>query len=801
MRHARIVFFLVALLVVSTLPLSSATEGRATVCDTTDLQSIPDPINIQDQNCEKIALGILTPGSIVEFDISTTANFDFLVFRNAALQVYANNQSYRSSTFWAEDTVFEDMTGSGRWHWTVPADESAQNWYVVLDNLDHPGDDGQGAQGGSSLQITLSVSFPSQNYWDLHDGLVNLGVNSHTKLIDENTLILDEGTQVSISAIPLSGDPDLFILTENQRLTYLDGNAPEFRVTGADLLQVTTTGSVTWTVDSAHANQPLYLYADNEAGPTGGGDGSTEASFTVIITLLPVMDATITSDATGNLDVGESVTVSSNNTPNLSNQVDTANYEWDLDGDGNYELTGTHTDISWPTEGTFTVNMRANGVDGRTDTTSTSFSVADQTNPIAKINGGNNLVRGFEESFTLTSSSSDNFGIDREEWVADDVSVRTDSGTGNSFTYSFASAGVHTVTLRVFDLANRSTSQTINVTIQDRTAPELSTITGPTDIVAGEEHSWRLNATDLNSPTLTWSWDFDRTVDMDEDGDNKNDAEATGDLVTWTFSKGGNYYITCTVTNEEGLTSTRELSVYVEDKPVEKSAVMTYVYGGGAVLLALAVIGGGLFLFRSISQKRTHQQLMDEEAARLAAEEADSAREPDHQEQLAMYQNRGGSSSGFQRSGGDEMAEIAGVGTSYGTQSPQVSQTSSVDGNALLSAFEESEPQPAPEPEKEIEETPPSTPAVAESGSALSGGIELPGEMIQTASAPESSSIQIPEQEKSIEPEVQTEEPQTTEVVGTCAECGQKYAVDMPNDIHEAQIDCPKCGNRSTIRR
>ncbi|MDP6889319.1 MAG: PKD domain-containing protein, partial [Candidatus Thalassarchaeaceae archaeon] len=342
---------------------------------------------------------------------------------------------------------------------------------------------------------------------------------------------------------------------------------------------------------------------------------------------------------------------------------------------------------------------------------------------------------------------------------------------------------------------------TINVTIQDRTAPELSTITGPTDIVAGEEHSWRLNATDLNSPTLTWSWDFDRTVDMDEDGDNKNDAEATGDLVTWAFSKGGNYYITCTVTNEEGLTSTRELSVYVEDKPVEKSAVMTYVYGGGAVLLALAVIGGGLFLFRSISQKRTHQQLMDEEAARLATEEADSAREPDHQEQLAMYQNRGGSSSGFQRSGGDEMAEIAGVGTSYGTQSPPVSQTSSVDGNALLSAFEESDPQPTPEPEKEIEEAPPSTPAVAESGSALSGGIELPGEMTQTAPAPETSSVQIPEQEISIEPEVQTQEPQTTEVVGTCAECGQKYAVDMPNDIHEAQIDCPKCGNRSTIRR
>ena len=796
MRHARTVFFLVALLVVSTLPLTSATEGRATVCNTTDLQSIPDPINIQDQNCEKIALGILTPGSIVEFDVSTNANFDFLVFRNAALQVYANNQSYRSASFWAEETVFEDMSGSGRWHWTVPADESEQNWYVVLDNLDHPGDDGQGAQGGSSLQITLSVSFPSQNYWDLHDGLVNLGVNSHTKLVDENALILDEGTQVSISAIPLSGNPDLFILTENQRLTYLDGNAPEFRVTGADLLQVTTFGSVTWTVDSAHANQPLYLYADNEVGPTGGGDGSTEASFTVIITLSPVLEATITDDATTTLDVGESVTISANNTPNLSNQVDTGNFEWDLDGNGDYELIGTHTTISWPTEGTFTLSMRANGVDGRTNTTSASFVVIDQTNPTANINGGGNLVRGFDESFTLTSSSSDNFGIDREEWVADGLLVRTDQGTGNTFTYSFSSAGLHTVTLHAYDFANQSSSKTINITIQDRTSPVLDFITGPTEVMAGEEHSWRLNATDLESPSLTWSWDFDRTVDVDEDGDNKNDAEATGDLVTWTFSKGGNYYITCTVTNEEGLTSTRELNVYVEDKPVKESAVMTYVYGGGAVLLALAAIVGGVFLFRSMNQKRSHRQLMGEEAARVAAEDAESAREPDHQEQLAMYQNRGNSSSGFQRGGGDEMAEIAGVGQSYGTQStPTTSQPSSVDDNALLSAFEESEPETAPEPEKVDEKPPESPPPQTEGGSILSGGIELPGEVTQSSPAP------AQEEEKPSEIDVPIEEPQTTEVVGTCAECGQKYAVDMPNDITEAQIDCPKCGNRSTIRR
>jgi hypothetical protein len=204
MRQARVVLILTILLVTSALPLGAASEGRATVCGTTDMGAMPDPILISDQECEKIALGILAPGTIVEFDVTGDVNFDFLVFRNAALQVYANDQSYRSATYWAEDTVFEDMVGSARWHWTVPADENAKNWYVVLDNLAHLGDDGQGAQGGSSLQVSLDISFPSQSHWTIHDALVDLGINSHSKLVDENSLILDEGTQISISALPLS---------------------------------------------------------------------------------------------------------------------------------------------------------------------------------------------------------------------------------------------------------------------------------------------------------------------------------------------------------------------------------------------------------------------------------------------------------------------------------------------------------------------------------------------------------------------------------------------------------------------
>jgi hypothetical protein len=800
MRRARVVLFLVTLLVMSTLPLGSASEGRSTVCGTTDMGTMPDPILISDQECEKISLGTLAPGTIVEFDVTGDVNFDFLVFRNAALQVYANDQSYRSASYWAEDTVFENMVGTARWHWTVPADESEMNWYVVLDNLAHPGDEGQGAQGGSSLQVSIDISFPAQSYWTIHDDLIDLDVNSHTQLVDENLLNLDEGTQLLINAIPLSGEPDIFLLTENQRTSYLGGTSPEFRITGADLLQVTTEDSVVWMVDSTYANQPLYLYADNEAGPAGGGDGQAPASFTVIVTLLPVLDATITSDAAETVDVGDVVTLSATNTPNLSNQVDTGAYEWDLDGDGTFELTGSTADVSWPYEGTFTVTLRVNGVDGRSDTSSVLIDVEDQTNPTPIINGGNNLIRGFDETFTITSSSSDNFAISREEWYADNLLIQADSSTGNTFTYSFSSAGNHSVELRVFDSANLSSSLTINVTVQDRTSPIMEAITGPTDVMVGEENTWRMNASDPNSPVLTWSWDFDRSVDMDEDGDTKNDAEATGDLVKWTFTKGGDYSITCTVTNEQGLTSTRELNVHVEEQESSSSAIfgLTYIFPIGGLIGAIV---GGVFLVRWMNQRRTHQELMDEEAARTASEENEAAREPDHEEQLSMFQNRGGASSGFQRGGGDEMAQIAGVGAGYGTrQQPVQTQSSTVDGDALLSAFAEPDVEPTPVAEPEAKPEPQTAPSASERASVLSSGIELPNVLNES---PQSAPIASTNPEPDPEPVESSPAPveQTTEVVGTCGDCGQQYAVDMPVEIEQAQIDCPKCGNRSTIRR
>ena len=191
---------------------------------------------------------------------------------------------------------------------------------------------------------------------------------------------------------------------------------------------------------------------------------------------------------------------------------------------------------------------------------------------------------------------------------------------------------------------------------------------------------------------------------------------------------------------------------------------------------------------------------MSEEAARREAEEAAASHQPDHEEQLQMFQNRGGAASGFQRGAGDDMAEIAGVGAGYGAQQPVVStqRQSGVDDDALLSAFAEPdvEPTPAaqPEPEPEPQKTEPTNRA-----SVLSSGIEMPTAL---GGSPSTKPVEITPtpQPVVVEPTPAPVE-QTTEVVGICGDCGQHYAVDMPIGIEQAQIDCPKCGTRSTIRR
>ena len=330
--------------------------------------------------------------------------------------------------------------------------------------------------------------------------------------------------------------------------------------------------------------------------------------------------------------------------------------------------------------------------------------------------------------------------------------------------------------------------------------PAVGTIVGPTEADIGSEKSWTLNANDPESALLTWSWDFDRSVDSDQDGDSTNDVEATGALVEWTFDKAGTYSITCTVTNAEGLTTQEELSVHVSgDETLTRKTSDMVLYGGG-ILGIIVVLVGGFLLFQRVQQSRANEELMQMESSRRAEEEAEAAHEPGHEEQLTMFQRS--ESAGYgRRDTGDEMSQIAGVGGGYSAEPVAEARPISASDAELLAAFDDSEPEPAPaakaEPAPAQKASPePEEKPVQGSATVLSSGIELPGVLHDVVKREAAQNMPV---EPEPAPQSPTESP--TELVGACNQCGQRYAVDMPSGIDEARIDCPKCGERNTIRR
>ena len=810
---------------------SDSAVAKDPPCPATGVSSLQPALVLGNQSCLQISLGSLTPGSIVSIDIDINGtSIDILTFAANSIDAYLNNQAYRSSTFWESDASLESMIGQNEWHWQVPTDRSETTWYLILDNLAHAGDGGEGAQGGADANITLSITFPTMSYWSLTDSLHVLTPGSHIALLTPEELTLDEGTQVSITAIPLAGSGDLFILTEGQRDTYLMGGGGSFWVPGTQMFAISSPTTNPWIVTSDMAGESLYLFLDNEAGPTGGGDGSTELRITVSVTIIPVLDPVISSAGSLNsVDVGEEVGFDVNVTPNLSQQVDFSQTEWDFDGDTIVDATGIFTTTSWSSPGTRNVSATIHGVDGRSTTASVPVTVTDQTNPLPSILGSNIWHRDVGSNFTLTSTSTDNWMIQREEWRVDGLLAAAYTQANSEFTHFLNETGNHTVELTVVDGAGNAAATVVTVVVRDGTIPVVSEIIAEDSTIAGEEISFTVSATDPESPTLTYSWDFDKETDADDDGDTTNDVQATGTSVKWTFNSAKPTYVTCTVQNEAGFNKTVEHLIDVNPSASSASTSSFSVPGGlwtalGLVLL-LVMAGGGYVLWG-----RRQEKLALEAIALLEGEQEDEGPEPERDEQMAMYATQDSQLVG--RAGASaEIAELAGVTASsttllsgdlleaFGTEET-ATQAASADEDSVLDDLDflrkREVKQADPEPET-AQPTESATSTQSEGRKAQrSSGISLPGTVgaAPTASQPKPAPKEV-EERASVQPTAEStstpaaEQPASadsadegvTTVKAACPACDQAFAVDMPNELEEAMVACPNCEQRIKLQR
>ena len=448
---------LIVLLLSLASPLASADSKGIIGCTSADLDMMPASWAISDQSCVTIDFQeVLSPGTTFSFEINSDEDIDILLFTANARTTYQNEQNYRTDLIWEEDSVFESFSGEGSWHWTVPDEGQSTRWYMVIDNLAHPQDNGQGAQGGSVANVAMNIEQVVAPAFSLIDTIVRLDTNNHE--IVAGPFSLDEGSQLSVDVTTMEGAPDIFLMTEEQKNSYesaaLNGTVAASRINQADLLAVTSSGSTVRSASSQYSGIPLYLVVDNRAG--AGGAGTSEVATTVVSYLTPIVQVTLTdSDSLTLVDVGATITLDASNTPNLSNQISSIN--WDIDGDGFDDYSGETIEVSWLIPTNFTLKVTAVSTDSRSSTIFKDIEVRDLSNPSASIDINSDITRGYGENIVLSGQFSDNWEVSTVEWLVDDIVIQSYSGSDSSatsFSHVFDSSyisGLHTITLRVTD--------------------------------------------------------------------------------------------------------------------------------------------------------------------------------------------------------------------------------------------------------------------------------------------------------------------------------------------------------------
>ena len=831
MRRVTSAILLVLLFSIAS-PLVSADSKGIIGCTTADIDMMPASWAVSDQSCITIDfLEVLTPGTTFSFEIDSDGEIDILLFTSNARTTYQNEQNYRTDLIWEEDSVFESFSGEGSWHWTVPDEGQSTRWYMVIDNLAHPQDNGQGSQGGNTVNVIMDVQQVVTPEFSIADTIVRLDNDEYEVIA--GPFSLDEGTQISIEATTMEGAPDVFLMTESQKNAYesaaANGTVAASRINQADLLSVTTSGNNVWSATSQYVGIPLYLIVDNRAG--AGGAGTTDVATTVVSSLTPIVQAVLSnSDSLTLIDVGAIVTLDASNTPNLSNQI--ASVNWDTDGDGFNDFSGTSADFSWSEPTNVTLKLTVVSTDSRSSTIFKEIEVRDISNPVANIDINSDITRGYGENIVLSGQFSDNWGVSTVEWLVDDLVLETYSGSDNSatsFSHIFDSSyisGIHTITLRITDNSGLITDDIANINLYDPTPPSIdSTFNSELQVVVNQAYPFSVPATDSESTSLVYTWDFDRDTDSDGDGITSNDNEGVGPVVVYPFSDTGVFWVVCTIENDEGLTTEAEILVTVISSSGESNGInwLYLIQIIAVIVIVFAILG---FVTFRVMENRKISALLAEQAEQEVEKEVVP---PSVEEQKAMWSNNGadpitplsqpntndqfgGYSSGMS---GLPTPPPSGIPTSstsiemdpdlaelISASPPPTSIPTNSQASELLAAFTEDDAVDSEAVDYEFDEIANSEEIWSPSDDPLAGISPPVPEIIDAPELePEPEIVPEPEPEMVPEPEPLVESTINDRVVRqSCSNCGKLFEVEMPLGVDIARTSCPHCESVETIR-
>ena len=822
--------FVALLLCMMLLPVSSlAAEGRAEgpECADDSPAGFSSSTVIGDGDCIKVSLGVLTPGDVFDLSIIVSGQgengegeLDVLIFNQNSIVPYDSGQSYR--TFFEQVPSTEFASGSYQFHWQVPASINAKTWYIVFDNVAHPGDQGMGDQGGIDCRASLTVSAINESYWTPFHNLIALENDSSQTLLSGDDLRLDAGTSVVVSAWSMQGNGDVYLQTRSMNNLYTSGGVGSLFITGASLQSVQDSASFSWIVPNELDGEELIVIADNTDTPVGGADGTSAVRMTVRVELAPQLNPIIIDNGNGSTVLGSAITLDASSTPNSLNQIASASWDYDasidVDGDGDSsndnDATGWQALPLWSTPGDRTVTLTVTSPTGSSASTTSIISVLDVVNPIARIGGnGQPISSGWKlisgDSILLNcEGSTDDHKVEMCAWSLDGMPY----GQNNSVSFSWTEISTHAVSLTVSDSAGNSDTVSTQVIVTDVSLPVLlqsSLLLLPSGGMVNDAISCSAEATDSYDPptSLRYHWDLSPGVDSDGNGNSRDDADQTGSTTILEFQDSGSYDVVLTVFDQSNNSDSHAFTITVEPLPGKGSiaGVLAVVLFIGVVTMGIALLGHRRWQNGIAKDLLIGRGLNGTEAKAHMATVASTRKIPLFSSAIILAGLDGGevqsTSSKVEDAKAAEMTAI--YGSAPMEQAPltssfapptvtqqtisQGSQAAAADAMALFNDDEisVSAPQPIAETTPEsVNELYPTTPPKT---IVQSGGVSLP-EGIMTP-----STKSVPELTQPLTPS----EPVPQNV--TCQGCSNVFTIRVPVGANTVVAACPSCSLDVTV--
>jgi PKD repeat protein len=237
-----------------------------------------------------------------------------------------------------------------------------------------------------------------------------------------------------------------------------------------------------------------------------------------------------------------------------------------------FEATTKRSSYTFSEPGLYQITLTVTDGVGLMSEDTVQYSVKDVTPPLADAGEDQEVDEDVPITFS-GAGSSDNVAIEGWEWVITADEMPTVRRTGEEFEYVFIDPGVYTATLTVTDKEGAFDSDTVQITVEDVTAPEAVAPSSVT-IKTGQVMEFDGRQSEDNVDITKYHWHYEMAgAPFDLFGPN----------ITVPFDSKGNFTFTLTVEDAAGNTDTASFYVNVEKPKTQEEP-------GFGLLIALVAV-------------------------------------------------------------------------------------------------------------------------------------------------------------------------------------------------------------------